>query len=271
MRRNEAGTVAQAANDWVALLPTTRSTRNVKIARQRISDYLEPVLGPMRLLELQADHIRRYRLALETHSLAALTVCHILADTRCMLNWCVESGRLARSPFPHRIMPRIDEAPPDRLSDEEAGAVTRIPEPQAFAVRLALGTGLRWGELCRSRGEDLSGGSLMVHHTKTGRLRRVPLSKRLRSEVETRPGRLVPYAEVSPGSFSRFVQRHTAVSRFHVHQLRHTFACRWLEHGGSLPALQQILGHGSVVTTQRYARLGDEAVRREADTVLERM
>lgn len=243
----------------------------MKLARQRLSDYLDPELGGLRLRDLVPDQLRRYRLALEARALAPLTVRHVLADARCMLNWCVESGRLARSPFPHRIMPRIPERPPDRLTDEEAGAVARIPEPQAFAIRLGLGTGLRWGELCRACGEDLADGALLVHHTKTGRLRRVPLSARLRSEVSSRLGRLVPYAEGSPGSFSRFVQRHSQVLRFHVHQLRHTFACRWLEHGGSLPALQQILGHGSVVTTQRYANLSDAAVRREAASVLEGM
>jgi integrase len=68
-------------------------------------------------------------------------------------------------------------------------------------------------------------------------------------------------------SFTRTVRRLSGVERFHVHQLRHTFACRWLEAGGSLAALQQVLGHSTVVTTQRHARLDEEAIGREAERV----
>jgi len=50
---------------------------------------------------------------------------------------------------------------------------------------------------------------------------------------------------------------------FHVHQIRHTSACEWIARGGSLATLQQILGHASVVTTQRYARSSDTHVRRK--------
>ncbi|HXJ69439.1 MAG TPA: tyrosine-type recombinase/integrase [Verrucomicrobiae bacterium] len=98
-------------------------------------------------------------------------------------------------------------------------------------------------------------------------LRRVPLAPDLLREVRQRVGRLVPYAIGSPGSFAERVRRLTGIEGFHVHQMRHTFACQWLERGGSLAALQQVLGHASIVTTQRYARLTDEAVMTEAHRI----
>lgn len=105
---------------------------------------------------------------------------------------------------------------------------------------------------------------LVVSQTRSGRIRRVPLAPALLREVRALVGRLVAFAECSPGSFAKGVRRETEIEGFHVHQMRHTFACQWIERGVSLAALQQILGHASVVTTQRYARLSDDAVRREA-------
>lgn len=238
------------------------------MATQRVRDYLEPFLGSRGVAQLRPDDLRAYRLWLQTKGLAPRTVRHLLADARCLLTWCVEAGLLERSPFPRRVMPRIQEEPPDRLDDFDVRAVLGIPEPQAFVVRFALGTGLRWGEMCRARAEHLEGDMLRVAHTKSGRIRRVPVAPDLRDEIRGKVGELVPYGPESQGAFAKFARRHSRVRHFHVHQLRHTFACRWIENGGSLPALQQVLGHASVVTTQMYARLSDEVVRREAATVL---
>ena len=58
-------------------------------------------------------------------------------------------------------------------------------------------------------------------------------------------------------------KRLTGLERFHVHQMRYTYACDWVNRGGSVAALQQILGHASIQTTQRYARISDEMVWRE--------
>ena len=85
------------------------------------------------------------------------------------------------------------------------------------------------------------------------------------SELRFRIGPFLPIQD-SRG-FTRMVRRFSGVSRFHPHQMRPTFACRWLERGGSLAALQQMLGHSSIVTTLRYARISDDLVRREVERV----
>jgi integrase len=57
-------------------------------------------------------------------------------------------GLLDKSPFPRRVMPRIQERPPDRLTEKEVEAVLSVPEPHLWVVRLARGglaTGLRLG------------------------------------------------------------------------------------------------------------------------------
>ncbi len=259
-------TVRQAAERWLAsYIKTRRAEKGQKLTAQRFAHYLEPFMGHMLLGRVIGEDVRAYRLWLERNTKLSLTsVSHLLSDCRCLFNWCEEAGLVTRTPFPRRVMPKLQERLPDRLTDEEADRVRALPEPHGFVCRFALGTGLRWGELCRAQASDVERGFVVVHQTKSGKVRRVPLTGELLQEVRTRAGRLVPFASLSPGSFAAVVRRATGIERFHVHQMRHTMACQWLERGGNLAALQQVLGHASIETTQRYGRLSDEAVKQEA-------
>ena len=192
--------------------------------------------------------------------LSLTSVWHLLSDCRCLFNWCEEAGLVTRTPFPRRVMPKLQERPPDRLTDEETDTLRALPDPHGFVCRLAMGTGLRWGELCRAQASDVERGFLVIHQTKSGKVRRVPLPEDLLPELKSRVGRLVDFAEGSPGSFAAAVRRASGIERFRVHQMRHTFACQWLERHGNLVALQQVLGHASIQSTQRYARLTDDVV-----------
>jgi integrase len=259
-------TVRQAAERWLASYVQTRRTeKGQKLTAGRFRQYLEPFMGHMMMERVNGEDVRAYRLWLERNTkLSVTSVWHLLSDCRCLFNWCEEAGLLTRTPFPRRVMPKLQERPPDRLTDEESDRLRALSDPHGFVCRLALGTGLRWGELCRAQAADVERGFLLVHQTKSGKVRRVPLTGELLREVRTRVGRLVPFASLSPGSFAAVVRRATGIERFHVHQMRHTFACQWLERGGNLAALQQVLGHASIETTQRYARLSDEVVMFEA-------
>src|SRR5262245_42614542 len=275
----KSGTVGAACERWLESgVKTGRNEKGQKLAAQRVRAYIDPFFGHMLVERVPREDVRSFRLWLQSRTrLSVSSVRHVLSDVRCLFNWCEDAGLVERSAFPRRVMPRLQERPPDRLTDEEAAKLASLADPHGFVCRLALGTGLRWGELCRAQGTDVkrvrATGTgeehwyLEVSQTKSKRLRRVPLSADLLREVRMRVGRLVPSAIGSPGSFANIVRRLSKIPDFHVHQMRHTFACQWLERGGSLAALQQVLGHASIVTTQRYARLTDEAVMREAQRI----
>ncbi len=65
------------------------------------------------------------------------------------------------------------------------------------------------------------------------------------------------------GSFCRIVRQLSGVKRFTTHMLRHAYACAWVDGQGSLAALQALLGHASITTTQRYGRISDSMARAE--------
>jgi integrase len=245
-------TVGQAATRWMeTYVRTQRTEKGQRIVAQRVRDYLGPFMGSTLVERVQGQDVREYRLWLErTTKLNVGTVWHVLSDRRCLLNWCEDVGLVERSPFPRRIMPKLQERPPDRVTDEEAERMRSLAEPYGFVCRLALGTGLRWGELCRAQAADVERGFLLVHQTKSRKVRRVPLAPDLLAEVGTRVGRLVPFAEVSPGSFAKAVRRYARMTRFHVHMMRHTFACQWMDRGGNLGALQQVIQHRTGLLVQ---------------------
>ncbi|MGH8262781.1 MAG: tyrosine-type recombinase/integrase [Steroidobacteraceae bacterium] len=192
------------------------------------------------------------------------TVLHYLRDLR-----------IVESPWPRRdFMPTPKKRPPDRLTDAEVAKLISLPDPLGFNLRLAIGTGCRWGELSRLQRTDLvPDGMLLIREAKDGEPRTVPVPPQLLIEIVQRRASLFvtskgkPWSENSNGSFNNLVGKLSGIERFHIHQTRHTFACRYLEAGGELPMLQEILGHASVVTTQRYGRPNAKAIRADSGRV----
>ena len=265
----ERVTVKTAAQGWMdSYVRTSRSSKNVKVTQARVAKYLVPFMGYRRVDEVAPDDLRRYRLWLEKQGIGPQTVVHVLSDARCFFRWCEEVGYLSRAPIPRKLLPRVQEQLPKALSDEVVDALVRLPDPWRFVIRLGLATGMRWSEMCRAEAKHLTrDGWFEVEQTKSGKARRIPLGETdqvLRCEVALRVGKLIPYGENSVGTFNRRVRQLAGLTQFTVHQLRHTFATRWLERGGNLVALQDVLGHSDIKLTQRYARVTAAFVRAEA-------
>ena len=261
-------TVEDAAKQWLEIyIATRRNAKCVELAGRRAAMYLVPFFQYKRLATVTADDLRRYRLELEKKPISTQTVAHILSDARCFFRWCEDAGHVDRAPVPRGLLPRVQERPPDALTPDEEAAVRSVPEPYGFIVRLGLATGLRWSELVQAQAGEVQNGMLVVSRTKSGKMRRVPLPPDLLEELRFKIGPLLPLR--NSWGFTRQVRRYSGVEGFHPHQMRHTFATRWVEGGGNLAALQLALGHSSILVTQRYARLTDEHVRAEARRLVE--
>ncbi|MEL7167902.1 MAG: site-specific integrase [Bacteroidota bacterium] len=161
------------------------------------------------------------------------------------------------------------------------------------AVRVAVGSGMRLGELVALEwgAVDLASGVLHVRNTegfttKSGRERPVPIVgealpviERLHAEAieQGRRKRPAKRSRVLRGSTGgdlagdylserfRFYRRMAALPEaIHFHSLRHTFASWWVQRGGDLYRLKEVMGHADLKTTMKYAQLRPESLIDEA-------
>jgi integrase len=152
-------------------------------------------------------------------------------------------------------------------------------------VLVLLGTGLRFGELTQLRWSaiDLRTRLLTVHGdtAKSGLTRHVPLSDemlavlsrwRLRARIDQDalvfPGRDRGTLVDIKTAWATLLRR-ARITRFRIHDLRHTFASRLVQRGVDLYRVQKLLGHASPVMTQRYAHLAPDHLA-DAVAVLDR-
>lgn len=123
--------VRQASEQWVEkYVQTRRAASDHVMTRQRLRDYLLPYIGHKALAEVTKDDVRGYRLWLEKDGhLKPASVKHIMSDLRCLMYWAADSDLIDKVNFPRRVMPKLQERPPDRLTDEEVEQVVKLPDP----------------------------------------------------------------------------------------------------------------------------------------------
>lgn len=269
---SRGGTVTELGEKWLnQVLPTRRTESGVRDIAKRFRTYLVPFLGNVSVNQVTSGHLREYRMHLERQKSATTgepfkpeTVRHFLRDAQSFCSWLEEDGYIEQSPFPKRIMPRIPDRGLERFTDKEVKRLLELEEPYRFTIRLALATGLRWGELVQVQASDVQkDGTLVVVQPKTGRVKAIPLPPDILRDIRGHVGKLVPFSATSKGSFARAVKRKCGIAGVGSRLLRHTAACRSLDGGVRLDVIQKVLGHQSIITTQRYARLSDSTVREE--------
>ncbi len=255
--------------------------------RREIDRFVVFVRGELSRLEPQEVRpvdVRAWLARLHLDGLAARSVGRALAAVRTYFRFLVQEGVVPGSPAEAVGHPRTPRPVPevverhgieellDAIPDSSAGARDRA------VLELLYGAGLRVGELTSLDLGDVRLSERMVRVRGKGRKERIvpfgrkaeealrrylPARAEWRGEaarwrddalfVNQRGGRL------SDRSVRRLldaaVQRTAAVHRLHPHALRHAFATHLLEAGMDLRAIQELLGHSSLDTTQVYTRV----------------
>ncbi|AKT36071.1 tyrosine recombinase XerC [Chondromyces crocatus] len=226
-----------------------------------------------------------------THSPASIA--RKIAAVRALLRYLERLGEVTKNPATALSLPKVRRPMPTFLNVDAAAEVMEIPDedsPEGLRDRAMLetlyGAGLRVSELC---GLDLgnvswrSGPAGEREATlrvigKGDKERLVPLGSKavaaMRVYLEARgqlrhpkTGALDPRAvfvsrrgvRLGPRWVQKLVQRYGALGAgradLHPHALRHTCATHLLDGGADLRAIQKMLGHASLSTTQRYAHV----------------
>ena len=247
-------------------------------------------LHPVTLREVQILHVRRWAAMLHGKGLSPRSIALVLSAWRGLYRWLGREGLVALNPADGVRAPKSAQPLPKALSVDHAMALADA-EPNAGAapvmvardqciVELLYGCGLRVGELVALDLVASKGGSWIdasdasAHVLGKGSKRRsVPVGasalRALNTWLEHRdeladaeePALLVGARgkRITPGQVrARLKQRALSAglpTHVHPHMLRHSFATHVLQSSGDLRAVQELLGHANVTTTQIYTKL----------------
>jgi len=231
---------------------------------------------------------RRYLTAVRGRGLSARSAARALASLRGFFRYLLERGAVTVDPTLELESPRLLRALPSYLSAEEVDALLAAPEvtrPLGLRDRAMLetlyATGLRVSELVSLRVGQmrLDPGYVRVLG-KGSKERIVPVGSQARAWVARylEHGRTVldkrrddalflsvRGAAMTRQTFWQLIKRYGKVAgitrHLSPHTLRHSFATHLLEHGADLRAVQAMLGHADISTTEIYTHVTRERLR----------
>ena len=208
---------------------------------------------------------------------SSATVARHIAALRTFYKWGLREGLVEGSPADGLQPPRVGRHLPRVLSIAEADRLF-LGESCSFRdralVELLYGCGLRVAEASGLlvADVDVEEGVVRVRHGKGKKERHLPLGSCARSALRTHLASLVGPGPVfrntrggalTPRTLRRAVKRVSqqgGVQDVHPHALRHSFATHMLDSGADLRAIQELLGHSSLSTTQRYTHVSAQSL-----------
>jgi integrase/recombinase XerC len=241
---------------------------------------LQALAGERSAEQLAPADIRRFVATLHGKGLAPRSLARILSSWRGYYEWLVRARVAASNPCAGVRPPKAAKRLPETLSPDQAVRLVAIADESPLGRRdralfeLAYSSGLRVSELT---GLDLASidaraGEARVHG-KGAKTRIVPVGRHALAAIAAwlperariaRPGETALFVGASgrrlpPREVQRRIKRWAAAAGLevdvHPHMLRHSFASHVLQSSGDLRAVQEMLGHASIASTQVYTHL----------------
>ena len=237
--------------------------------------------GTQSLAQLQSAQIGRFVMQLHGGGLAPRSIARTLSSWRSYYRWRARRGGLAQNPCEGIRTPKQPRLLPKALTLEQMGALLDAPAETLSDLRdqamfeLFYSSGLRLSELASldcTGGLDLREGEVRVTG-KRAKTRIVPLGHKARTAIALWLARRSEMADgdepalfVNPRGqrlssrsiqrrLSSWAQKHGLGVHVTPHMLRHSFASHVLQSSGDLRAVQEMLGHANISTTQIYTHL----------------
>jgi integrase/recombinase XerC len=286
MTKRGATVVEKAVARFIrSLHERNASPHTIKAYRTDLAQFADYV-GPQRWHDIDHVLIRGYLSSLYERGLSKTSVARALAALRSLYKWLAQEGEVEQNPAALVATPKLPKKLPRVPTIEEVNTVldAAMPECSAFTERdqaileLLYGCGIRNSELIGINVEDIRWSNELVLVRGKGRKERfVPFGDSAKAAVQAYlPARQHVLGEtkrtterallinlrgsrLTTRSVGRIVKQ-IAVARglspdVHPHTLRHAFGTHMLEEGADLRAIQEMLGHERLSTTQRYTQL----------------
>ena len=271
----------QLLRDFLGHLANERRlSPNTLLNYQRDIAALLELAAATPLAKLQIHHVRRFVSQLHARGLDGRSLARMLSAWRGFYRYLARDHGYSNNPCVGLRAPKAKKSLPHALSPDEAGRMMDIPDDDKLATRdkaiyeLFYSSGLRLSELTGLAAGDVNFSDATVRVTGKGaKTRVVPVGSHALAALK----KWLDQREllVREGTDALFVNRNgtrlTAravqyrmkewalklglAANVHPHVLRHSFASHVLQSSGDLRAVQEMLGHASISTTQVYTHL----------------
>lgn len=229
--------------------------------------------------------IRSYLAWLDRKGEKKSSLARKLAALRSLYRFLAREGLVGRNPAEEVRTPKQPQYLPRVLTKDDADALMELPEGDTLLslrdraiLETLYSTGARVSELVGMNLEDLNMGDGLVRLRGKGRKERiVPIGEVAVESVKEYQASLKPSAishqlsapvfmnhrggRLTARSVERIVGKYSSLlvsGRVSPHALRHSFATHLLDEGADLRAIQEMLGHASLGTTQKYTHLATD-------------